>query len=222
MTPTYAVLPSLGRECLAGAVDSLLDQVDLIFLVRTEEYSIPVTRDPAKVIVIDDQTRPRNIQRWWNLGLTAAAARARMLHQEQWNVLVVNDDIVACPQLTAILGPAMRTTTAVLAYPDNTPPGNRWVLHTAPGAVDTTTRISGWCFMIRGESGLRADEQFQWWYGDDDIDWRARSEGGALMVPGCAVVHLYPGGTTNASPELTARTQLDRMLFMAKWAGTPH
>lgn len=221
MTATYAVVPSLGRECLDGCLASLVPQVDVVFLVRTsEEFTVPDIGG-GRVVAIDDTDPPKNIQRWWNRGITAAAAYARASEQEEWSVLVVNDDVVACPQLVGTLDTAMRKTTAVLSYPDNFT-GDRLVMNTAPGAVDLTTRISGWCFMLRGEAALFADEQFAWFYGDDDIDWRARQSGGALMVPGCTVVHLYPGGLTNASAELTAQTHLDRNLFLAKWNGVPH
>jgi GT2 family glycosyltransferase len=224
MPLTYAVVPSLGRECLTRCLVSLLPQVEALFLVRTEEYEIPqLTQDEglSRIVVIDDTEPPRNIQRWWNLGITAAAAYAKAFHQEEWDVLVVNDDVIACPQLARTLSGAMRATTAVLSYPDNFH-DSRCVLHTDPGPVDLTTRISGWCFMIKGESGLKADEQFQWWYGDDDLDWRARSAGGALMVPGCAVEHLYPSKLTNESEELSRRTVIDRDLFNTKWSGVPH
>lgn len=222
MIPTYAVLPSLGRECLTDCLESFLPQIDLLFLVRTEEYGIPEIADDrlqGRIVVIDDLIRPRNIQRWWNLGITAAEAQVRMLGQKEWNALVINDDVIAPPHLSAALSAAMRDTSAILAYPD--PAGTRSVLLTTPSA-DTSTRITGWCFMIRGESGLMADEQFEWWYGDNDIDWTARGRGGSLLVPGCAVRHLYPGGTTSASAELTARTHVDRRLFEAKWSGLPH
>jgi hypothetical protein len=223
MTPTYAVVPSLGRDCLTGCLESLLPQVDLLFLVRTEEYGIPEIADPlrGKIVAIDDLIRPKNIQRWWNLGITAAESWARMKNQDEWNVLVTNDDVIACPHLAETLDLEMRKTTAVLSYPDNFE-GDRWVFHTVPGPVAITTRISGWCWMIRGGSGLFADDRFEWWYGDDDLDWRARESGGSLMVPGCKVEHLSPGKLTGESPELTARTHLDRRLFEDKWSAVPH
>lgn len=219
MTLTYAVVPSFGRECLDGCLESLVDQVDLLFLVRTsEEFTVPDIGG-GKIVAIDDADPPKNIQRWWNLGIAAAAAYAKAAGQEQWNVLVTNDDIIACPHLTETLDREMRATTAVLAYPNAF--DDRRVLLTQPNA-DVSTRITGWCFMLRGESGLKTDEQFEWWYGDNDLDFTARLSGGALCVPGCAVVHLSPGETTSASAELTARTHVDRQLFLAKWNGYPH
>jgi hypothetical protein len=222
---TFAVCPSMGRDCLTGMLESLINQVDRFFLVRTEKYVNPIDHPRLVSIesvghLVDPVAEPKNIQHWWNLGIIAAEAQAQMLGLEEWNVLVVNDDIVAPPHLVRTLGRAMRETTAVLAYPNAF--DDRCVMNTEPGPVDLRTRITGWCWMIRGESGITADERFQWWYGDDDLDWTARTMGGALCVPGCAVEHLYPGQTTGASPELTARTHLDRQEFAAKWQGVPH
>jgi hypothetical protein len=233
--PTYAVVPSLGRDCLTGCLDSLLPQVDVLFLVKTEDFAVPDTgpQHADRLSYIIDTTRPKNISRWWNLGITAATAYARVFGQREFNVLIVNDDVIACPQLVSALDHGLRDmievnggpppgSRPVLAYPDNYPPYSRAGFHGTPGPVQLSTRISGWCFMIRGESGLMADERFEWFYGDDDLDWTARTRGGAVMVPYCPVEHLYPNQLTAASPELSARTHADRDLFRVKWGTLPH
>lgn len=234
-TPTYAVVPSLGRECLQRCLDSLLPQVDVLVLVQTADFQSPVWVDGGKLAMIKDLSEPKNIHRWWNLGIDTAASYARMKGQSQWNVLIVNDDVISPPHLVETLDagmrereingqyfPLLRARNPVLAYPDNFS-GDRCVLNRTAGPVDLTTRISGWCFMIRGESGLRAEESLLWWYGDDHLDWQAREMGGALMVPGCKVEHLYPGQLTGASEELTAQTHRDRRMFEFLWSGrTPH
>jgi len=229
--PTFAVMPSFGRPCFEQAMKSVIPQVHHTYVIATEPFEFT----PGDYVdVLADFRRPKNIQRWWNRGIDAAAHHASLLGASAWNVLVLNDDVISCPQLVRMLSGALRRgvlegypadeirgETPVLAYPDNHV-GDRYALNKAPGPVDLTTRISGWCFMIKGESGLRTDEQFEWWYGDDDLDWTARTQGGALMVPGCAVEHLSPGETTSRSAELTARTHIDRQLFERKWAGVPH
>lgn len=234
--PTYAVVPTMGRECLAGCLDSLLPQVDCLFMVRTEDFTTPQldTRYADKVSFLHDQVRPKNISRWWNNGIIAATAYARVFGHREFNVLVTNDDIVAAPQLVEVLDAGLRGkhdavkhssppgARPVLAYPDNWPPYNRAGYHGVPGQVQLSTRISGWCFMLRGEAGITADENFEWFFGDDDLDWRCRQLGGAVMVPGCPVEHLHPNELTAASAELSARTHVDRGLFLAKWGALPH
>ena len=59
--------------------------------------------------------------------------------------------------------------------------------------------------MIRGESGLRADPQFRWWFGDDDLQRQVAALGRKLVcVGGTWVRHLRPGESTDTSPELQA------------------
>ena len=229
--PTFAVIPTFGRPCFEESAKSVVPQVDRTFVIETAPFEwVP----GSLVSKITDHSRPKNISRWWNLGIMAAQWRAHDLGASAWNVLIMNDDVIACPHLVRTLSAALRLgklegyppeeiagESPVLAYPDNFI-GDRYALNLAPGPVDLTTRISGWCFMIKGESGLRADDRLVWWYGDDCLDWQAREMGGALMVPGCAVEHLYPGKTTSADPELTAQTHRDRLMFQSIWSSTPH
>lgn len=230
--PTFAVIPTFGRPCFEESAKSVVPQVDRTFVIETAPFEwVP----GSLVSKITDHSRPKNISRWWNLGIKAAQQRAHDLGASAWNVLIMNDDVIACPHLVRTLTQALRLgwingesdqrllgALPVLAYPDNFA-GDRFALNLAPGPIDLTTRISGWCFMIKGESGLRADERLVWFFGDDMLDWQAREMGGALMVPGCAVQHLHPNEATAADPELTAQTHRDRVMFGQIWGGRfPH
>lgn len=229
--PTFAVIPTFGRPCFEQAAKSVIPQVERTFVIKTQPFDMA----PGTLVdVVEDYTRPKNISRWWNHGIRGAAVHARLLGATAWNVLVMNDDVIACPHLVRTLSAALRlgklegypadeieNSWPVLAYPDNFV-GDRYALNLNPGPVDLTTRISGWCFMLQGEAHLYADESLEWFYGDDDLDWSARTMGGALMVPGCAVEHLHPNEETARQPELTARTHVDREVFLAKWGRTPH
>jgi len=211
---------------------SIIPQVDRVMVIKTNDFDF----EPGDLVdVSEDFGAPKNISRWWNIGLGMSMYHARhTLGASAWNALIMNDDVIACPHLVKTLTQALRhrmingeyderlrARIPIMAYPDNFA-GDRFAFNRTPGAIDLSTRISGWCFMIRGESGLLADEELQWHYGDDDLDWKARQMGGAVMVPGCAVEHLYPNQTTEQSAELTARTHIDRQLFELKWAGVPH
>lgn len=198
MIPSYAVVPSYGRECLLKCLDSLVDQVDLLFLVQTSEFA--VRAHPKLICLPWDSSRELNISEWWNLGIKAAAMTAG--GRPEWDVLVVNDDVIAPPGLVAGLSSGLRVGTSALAYL----PGQ------APGRV---TPITGWCFMIRGETGILADPQFRWWCGDDDIYLQARAKGGVRPVEGCGVAHLYPCGHDYLMRE---RIPLDIELFRKKWS----
>lgn len=205
--PSYAVVPSYGRECVKQCLDSLVDQVDLLFLVQTRQFAI---RPHPKLIILPcDPGRELNISEWWNMGIKAAAVaadgRRAMLGRDrerlhEWDVVVVNDDAIVLPGLVAGLSAGMRAGTADLAYP-GLPSGR-------------VTPITGWCFMLRGEAGIMADPQFRWWYGDNDIELQARAKGGAVAVPGCQVTHLSPGGHDDS---MRAQIAADTELFHKKW-----
>ena len=192
MIPSYAVVPSYGRECLGECLEALLPQVGRVFLVQTREFEPPVTA--ANLTCLPWAGGERNISAWWNLGLDAAGEDADGPH----DVLIINDDAIAPPHLIASLSMAMRAGTAALAYPAI--PGREW--------------ITGWCFMLRGETGIRADPQFAWWYSDDDVCLQAKAAGGVARAYGCEVTHLHPGGHDQV---MQAHTGADQELYDAKW-----
>lgn len=220
----WAVVPSNGRRYLDDLITSLIGQVyDVIVVANTwERDGSPTLLESAglPVCVVEDEREGRNISRWWNLGLDTVARHAGWLGETEWDVLVVNDDVVCPPGFVETLSSRMRATTAVCAYPDQAG-GRQEILHTEPGPVPLGQRITGYAFLLRGETGLRADESLMWWAGDDDIDWSARRQGGALLVPGIPVEHRAPDVQTNASPVLTAQAGRDMDTFAAKWGARP-
>src|SRR3546814_13002747 len=94
----------------------------------------------------------------------------------------------------------MRSTTAVLAYPDQFR-GSRQILHTRAGPIDVRQRITGYAHLMRGEARFRYDETMAWWYSVDARDWTATERGGAILVPGLGVDHRDPKGTTSPRGE---------------------
>jgi len=203
--PTYAVVPSYGRECLRGCLNSLIGQVDLLFLIQTKAFPIPP--HPKLVCLPWDNGRELNISEWWNMGIKAAAVTAQAGSCPEWNVLVANDDIIAPLDLAASLSKVLRAEQADLAYlrrpvagPAPLPP------HEGP--------ITGWCFMLRGESGIVADPQFCWWWGDIDIELQARHRNGVAIAEDCQVRHLHPGGHDRY---MGPRISVDCERFREKW-----
>lgn len=223
MIPHYAVVPSNGRPYLDGLLASLAGQVDDVLVVANNWQRVGdgrALRDSGAPVDVLDGPDERNISRWWNLGLDAFTALAEGSGAAEWDVLVVNDDVVCPPGFVKTLSSRMRATTAVCAYPDQAG-GQQEILHTVAAPVPLSQRITGYAFLLRGEAGLRADEDLVWWAGDDSLDWTARQQGGALLVPGTPVEHRAPDVQTNASPELTAQTARDMDTFLAKWGARP-
>lgn len=224
MTAPYraAVIPARDRhDMLADCIRSVIDQVDTVFVV--DNLSNPrIDPEPwnGKVRVVWAPLDPPNISVLWNIGITLAATHAARADASQHDVAVLNSDVTVPSGWIDSLSTAMRSTTAVLAYPDQHG-GQQQILHTRAEPVDLRQRITGFAYMLRGEAGLRLDESLAWWYGDDDVDWRAREMGGALLAPGLAVEHRCPNLSTNERPELGAQAGRDRQTFAAKWGRTP-
>lgn len=219
MIPTFAVIPSNGRPVLDECLEAIGKQVDATFLIANDWQRSPgVDALDAYVTVYCGDP---NISCWWNHGLNKAAALARSCSYDEWNVAIINDDAIAPPGWVETLSTAMRSTPAVLAYPDQCG-GRELILHTVAGPVDLRQRITGYAYMLRGEAGLRLDESMAWHYSDDDLDWQAREAGGALLVPGIPVEHRAPNVQTNARPELVKQAARDRETFITKWGRAPH
>lgn len=213
MIPTWAVIPTNGRNCVSECVDSLAGQVQGIVIVRNGKDDNGCSF--SNVEVIRDSESDMNISRWWNIGIDVITAKKL----GAWNTLIVNDDIVAPPHLVNKLSKEMRATKACLAYPNQH--DSLGVLWRFAEPVNLFHRITGFCFMLRGESDMHLDESLAWWYGDDDLDWRCRVAGGSLLVPGCAVKHKYPNGSMLEHPELHEQAGWDRIRFLEKWGRTP-
>ncbi|MFD1309717.1 glycosyltransferase family 2 protein [Streptomyces kaempferi] len=215
-----AVIPTRNRHAmLADCINSVVDQVDRVIVVDNESAP-PIDPGPwgGKVGVLRVPLDPPNISTLWNVGLHAVAAVAPT---SEWDVAVLNSDVVVPAGWVESLSSAMRATTAVLAYPDQAG-GREQILHTRAEPVDLRQRITGYAYMLRGEAGLRLDESMAWWYSDDSLDWEARQQGGALLVPGLAVEHRCPNESTNARQELQEQAGRDRATFITKWGRAPH
>ncbi|MEU1787127.1 glycosyltransferase [Streptomyces sparsogenes] len=221
-----AAIPTRDRHAmLADCVDSVVGQVDAVYIIDNGSVP-PIDPDPwvqASAFVGSAQVDldPPNISTLWNCGLDLAKGAASLARAESWDVIVLNSDAVVPPGWVEALSAAMRSTPAVLAYPDQFG-GTQQILHTRAEPVDLRQRITGYAYMLRGEAGLRLDESMAWWFGDDDLDWTARERGGALLVPGLAVEHRCPNGSMEERPELAEQAARDRETFIAKWERAPH
>lgn len=230
MTAAYAVIPTRDRhDMLVDCIESLLAGPQVMRIVVVDNGSEqPVSAGPWGdwVTVVRWPEDPPNISRLWNLGLAWVAADMQRMQQrgglgwEEWDVLVVNDDVICPPDLVETLRKRMRARGATMAYPDQSG-GREEALHTVPGPVPLGQRITGYAFMLRGETDLRADESMAWWFSDDSLDWEARERGGSLLVPGIPVQHRAPDVQTNARPELVEQTRRDRETFINRWGKAP-
>jgi hypothetical protein len=165
-------------------------------------------RVPEGVVVVEDRREP-NIQRWWRGGILEAAQRGASA------VAVVNDDIRLTPQTLPELQRALTDSGAAIASPSRAPFKNG--LHRRP-LIPYEPRLWGSLWVLRVSSGLEPDERYVWWYGDNDLDIRARRKhGGVVLVP-VEYEHMHPGEGTAKSPELQGLAEQDARTFERQYA----
>lgn len=213
--PTYAVVASKDRPGMLETLRAQLEgQVTDSFIFDNGYGDEDV---PALAILAHDWP----LHRMWNTGLDMAAQAAG---GKPHNVLVVNDDVEVPNEFCAQLEAGLRAhDDHWIAYP------NWRELDVEPGHVARTESdgmagqtMSGWAFMMRGETGLRFDERFSFWYGDTDLERQVREAGKfTVCVGGCFARHLDPLRSTLEDPERLAQAELDEKLFAEKWDVDP-
>ena len=134
---------------------------------------------------------PVNIHRWWNRGIDIA----RTFGADY--IAVLNDDVKLKNNPINKIANKMRDTKSIVGYP--------------------VPNIGiGYCWVLDIKSNIRADENFRWWYGDDDIRRKAELQGEIIYVP-AEVEHLHPNHLTSANEDLMKLTVADKEYFEKKW-----
>lgn len=213
----FAVIPSGNRpDELTNLVNVLVSDGVHVIVVDTgypeddNPFDAIGTQDNP-VAVIRDHRQPKNIQRWWNLGLE---------HAEYWNtalggapefvVAVLNDDIVVEPGFVHALARGIIQHDVSGAFPDIYGMGRDFAFHQV-----SHWRMSGYAFAIRGSQRFRANERLVWWGGDNDLEWQMIRDGGVVTVGGLKLHHLYPSQSTVGA--LAEQAGRDRETFKAIW-----
>ena len=182
--PTAGSHPFLVQNLVE---DSQLPRQQFI-IVRTH----PQAQVPEGCIVLDDFASP-NIQRWWKRGIDEATARGATA------VAVLNDDLRIKAETLPTLCKELRSSGAVIATPSR--PETRLGLHKGR-LIPYSPVIWGCLWVIDAASTLRPDPRYVWWYGDNDLDIRARRDHGGIVSCDVMYEHLHPGEGTSKSPSL--------------------
>lgn len=210
----FAVIPSGNRREELTNLINTLDGVNVI-VVDTGYDDNPETWIPGTpehpVCIIRDHREPKNIQRWWNLGLE---------HAEYWNtylggepefvVAVLNDDIVIPSGFVHALARGIIDHDVSGAFPDIYRMRRDFAFHQV-----SHWRMSGWAFAMRGSQRFRANEKLVWWGGDQDLEWQMLRDGGIVTVGGLDHHHLYPNQST--TDELAEQAGRDHETFKDIW-----
>lgn len=214
----FMTVPTAGQH--PGLLEDLIRNCGL----PPEQIVIVVTRPdvhlPAGVVRVED-FGPLNIQRWWNKGIEEAQRRGATA------VAVLNDDMWVTPTTLLELHQELTLSGAAVASPSR--PGERVGLHKG-SPIPYLPKIWGCFWLLRLDSGLRPDERYVWWYGDHDLDIRARRSHGGIVTKDVEWEHVHSGEGTGRSPELAAHADNDaetyaqdyaRLITLSRWASAP-
>lgn len=194
MAVVWVTVPTAGRDTLAAAIDSTGIPRDRTVIVKTA----PDAALPDGCHVIED-LGDINIHRWWNTGMDYAEAYGAT------HVLVINDDVLLDTSTVPTLLDAMDGRAAIGS------PGAGGIFE---GDLPEWRVMNGACWLLDLATGLRADERYRWWYGDNDLDWRARTQHGGVASVRCYFQHLHANELTAASPELMRLTDDDNRTWL--------
>ncbi len=222
----WALIPTHNRvEELHRCIDSIKDQVDSILILdNASEPRVPYTWHdqpvPPDVSLHYDPEQPPYLSRLWNNGIRWIEHEMQERGVDEWDVAILNDDAIVPEGWFHAVGVTMREQGAGAGCScDRRSPGTMFHFD-KDDKPSQDTRLTGWAFMIRGESKLRFDEQFQWWCGDDDLSMQVRKYyGGLIKVGGFAVQNT--GANSSTVGNLLAQSAVDMQRFVDKWGVRP-
>jgi GT2 family glycosyltransferase len=162
-----------------------------------------------------------NLSAWWNYGIDYVRTHAT----DEYEIFVFNADCYTTPNTVEKLRSVMRLHDLSVVGPDQcqVAQGPVHVETNLHPVYDKRYRLTGYAFMIAGESGIRCDENIRFWYNDDDIEWQGRSLKGTGLVQGLRVDHPAAGNLScSMGPLLQQYAREDREYFRNKWGAYPH
>ena len=222
--------PDLLREtwCAIGP------QVDMVIVI--DNASDPAV-DPEslhgetwRTAVLHVPEQPPNLSRLWNL----AIATALTLYESRTTLERAESDggaprlAVLCDDAPPPVGWFWAVGEAMDAHPGcvigaSAPQPFGWAgepkVKGEPDA-DLTRRMPGWAWVIDLRTQVRADERFEWWWGDTDLDWAARFAGGMVMIGTHPVPNVRYHDFSNR-PEQAAQIAADSQRFVDKHGWRP-
>lgn len=210
----FAVIPTKDRpKDYFDCMSAIIPQVDGVVVVSHDAPYTYKSLEPE--VVIPYHPDVPNISVMWNLGLAEAS---RLAGDAPYDVAVLNDDAIVAPTWFNMVSGMMHDKECKAASANQFTYQHR--VFRKAGPISLGYRMAGFAFILDGTAGLYLDEQFQWWYGDDDLDWRAREAGGVALVGGVPVEHRHPSTTTVG--KLADIAGDDRQRFINKWGRAPH
>jgi hypothetical protein len=175
------------RQYLADIINESQISPEKIVIVHTVES------EPIEGVNNVWDLDPVNIHRWWNRGIDIA----RTFGADY--IAVLNDDLRLKNNPINKIAYGMKELKGTLGYP-----------------LPYSGHLPGYCWVLDIKSNIRADENFRWWYGDDDIRLKAKEIGEVVYIP-AEVEHLHGNHLTSINEDLMQLTVADKEYFEKKW-----
>lgn len=234
--PTYVVIPFKGKIDLTLNVVGLCLQeptVTTVYLYDNnstpEEItaltdglaSLPVGEKNVEVIPAPDL----GIYEMWNAGWVKALADQ---NNGNCNVAILNNDIDFWPGTITEMAKILRRESGVwITYPNYDRAKSQKIQQGAgikrTHGTYSSGGMSGWCFMVMGESihhgHAQFDTQFEWWCGDDDYANYVEQIGGwQVRLVGWPLDHISEATASDGSNDWThAAKGRDLVRLQQKW-----
>jgi hypothetical protein len=157
---------------------------------------------------------PSNSIYWaWNQGIIEGTERRE-------DIAILNDDLILPRGSLRFASKALSTgfTLMGLNYFNPQGPVGNLEIKEVHGTY-RTGGFGGFAFVV-APGCPEVDPRFRWWYGDDDLAHRIKSQGGRLGIAmGAPVSHPTPSITGNQQPWLGKAIGEDTTLFRSLWPG---
>lgn len=227
----FAVIPTHNKpRDLQACYRSLDGQVDHVIVIdnasdpRVEiiNFADQTGHAGPTVTLIRDPEQPPNLSKLWNTGIKIAGMLQGWDGEEKddsFFVAILNDDCVVPEGWMNFVVQEMLDHGATAGCT------TQWVtrptLKDQP-PVSAFDRLTGWAFVLRADEGLLANEDLRWWYGDNDLDNRARALGGTLLLPASQdmlVINKHANASTTGI--LAEQAGKDRATFESIYGPVP-
>ncbi len=139
-----------------------------------------------------------NISHWWNLGLEFIS-KAQI--KEDHVIAILNDDVTLPDKWFEVIEQAISN--------------NHWSGASGKrGNRNLYNKISGYAFALNGKDGIRADESFVWYYGDDDIQHQCEKLNGFGLLNNLPVKNKY---AFTSEERFSKQIKKDRITYEKKY-----
>ena len=210
----FLTIPTAGShlDLLLGLIESSGLPREQVVIVQTRP-EVPLPRG----LVVLKEFGPPNIQRWWKIGIEESITRGASV------VAVLNDDVSIPTGSLQRLAQELKRSGATIASPSRPPKRDR--VYKRP-LVPYEPRLWGCYWLLDVSKGLMPDTSYSWWFGDNDLDIRARRDYSGVLNFDVPYEHFFPGEGTGRSPELQKLVEQDtrryqeqngRLLFWTHW-----